>query len=128
MILLFFFVSVIYIFFEAFTDFFKYLPGTCNVVGDSLVKDLVKTVMELKQQFEIVTSTVNTLANQKTIIDGSCCDLPNQVKLPVKTFKEMDELEELLQVATTQQAMVRMTLSIYFIFFAFNFNVNVLLA
>ena len=115
------------IFFEAFTDFFKYLPGTCDVVGDSLVKDLVKTVMELKQQVEIVTSTVNTLANQKTIIDGSCCDLPDQVKLPVKTFKEMDELEELLQLATTQQAIVRMTLSIYF-FFAFNFNWNVLLA
>ena len=92
------------------------------------MKDLVKTVMELKQQVEIVTSTVNTLANQKTIIDGSCCDLPDQVKLPVKTFKEMDELEELLKVATTQQAMVRTTLSIYFTFFAFNFNVNVLLA
>ena len=58
MILLFFFVSAIYIFFEAFTDFFKYLPVTCYVVGDSLVKDLVKTVMELKQQVEIVTSTI----------------------------------------------------------------------
>ena len=55
--------------------------------------------MELKQQVQILTSTINTLANRETINES--CKLRDEIKLLIKTFGGMDKLEELLQVAST---------------------------
>ena len=82
------------------------------MVGGDIVNGLVKTVMELKQQVQVLTSPINTLANQKTMNES--CKLPDEIKLPIKTFAGMDRLEELLQAASTKQAMV--LLLFYFIY------------
>ena len=61
--------------------------------------------MELKQQVQILTSTINTLASQKTTNES--CKLRDEIKLLIKTFGGMDKLEELLQAASTKQVMVQ---------------------
>ena len=68
--------------------------------------------MELKQQVGILTCTVNSLMDETTPTNVTSNYLPSKMKLPAKTFKEMDKLEELLQVPSTQQAMV----SFFFVF------------
>ena len=57
--------------------------------------------MELKQQVQILTSTINTLASRKTMNES--CKLRDEIKLLIKTFGGMDKLEELLQAASTKQ-------------------------
>ena len=84
---------------------FKFFTGTTYVVGGDIVDDLVKAVMKLKQQVQILASTINTLTNQKTINES--CKLRDEIKLPIKTFAGMEKLEELLQAASTKQAMVQ---------------------
>ena len=61
--------------------------------------------MELKQQVQILTSTIYTFANRKTM--NKFFKLHDEIKLPIKTFAGMDKLEELLQAASTKQAVVQ---------------------
>ena len=61
--------------------------------------------MELKQQVQILTSTINTLASRKTMNEP--CKLRDEIKLSIKTFGGMDKLEELLQAESTKQAMLQ---------------------
>ena len=61
--------------------------------------------MELKQQVQILTSTINTLASRDTMNES--CKLRDEIKLLIKIFGGMDRLEELLQAASTKQAMVQ---------------------
>ena len=61
--------------------------------------------MELKQQVQILTFTINTLASRKTINESY--KLRDEIKLLIKTFGGMDKLEEFLQAASTKQAMVQ---------------------
>ena len=84
---------------------FKFFIGTTYVVGGDIVDGLVKAVMKLKQQVQILTSTIHTLASRKTMNESF--KLLDEIKLPIKTFAGMDKLEELLQAASTKQAMVQ---------------------
>ena len=75
--------------------------STKYLVGDHLVDDLIKSVVELKQLVGILTSTANSLMDQTTPADVTSCKLPSEIKLQAKTFEEIDRLEELLQVPSS---------------------------
>ena len=68
--------------------------------------------MELKQQVQILTSNIDTLANRKTMNES--CKLRDEIKLLIKTFGGMDKLEELLQAASTKQAIVQHLLYFFY--------------
>ena len=84
---------------------FIFFIGTTYLVGGDIVNGLVKAVMKLTQQVQILTSTINTLANQEMM--NVSCKLPDEIKLLIKTFTGVDKLEELLRAASTKQAIVQ---------------------
>ena len=69
--------------------------------------------MEMKKEISILTSSINTLIDQQPFRDNLACSsgFPEDIKLPVTSIVEMDELDEKLKIPATQLPVV-----FYFLF------------
>ena len=68
--------------------------STSYVVGDELMKSLVKKVLDLSQQVKILTAVVQTSYNDCVPDDRA---LPEEIQLPLQSIEQLDELEALFE-------------------------------
>ena len=68
--------------------------STSYVVGDELMKSLVKKVLDLSPQVKILTAVEQTSCNYCIPDDHA---LPEEIKLPLQSIEQLVELEALFE-------------------------------
>ena len=72
--------------------FFLAVSSISYVVGEELLKALVKKVLEVNKNVKILTAVVQNLSSQNN--ESTSHTLPDEINLPLSTPEEVDELEE----------------------------------
>ena len=75
------------------------------MVGDELIKKLIRNVMELNQNVKLLTSVVYS-SIEKSDSHNNDAGLPERMTLPASTLDAVDDLQEQLHAITVQEKLV----------------------
>jgi len=69
--------------------------NTSYLIGEDLIKGLVKKILEMNENIKILTSVVQNLSNRSD--ESNDQTLPDDIQLPLSSLQEVDALEVQLE-------------------------------